>query len=266
MRSLLFELLKAIFTSKAFLRTVAAVLSLLTLFLLSFVTYAFYIEAEYKDLILNLKNHNPTTTSLIEERKSNSGLNKNEKLEWLAFSEIPPLMISAVITGEDPNFFSHKGFNFKAIRNALMDNINDGSFSKGGSTISQQLAKNLFLSTEKTLERKAVETFITISLEKNLSKERILELYLNVVEFGPSTFGVKKASKTFFNKAVSDLNTEEIIRLITVLPKPSSVHPTQDDEWLLTRATFILERLNRQGVITKQDYCRTYRSLHNIDL
>ncbi|NTV47345.1 MAG: transglycosylase domain-containing protein, partial [Chlorobiales bacterium] len=226
MQSSLLEKLKAIYTSNAFLKSSIFVLSVFTSLILSFVSYRIYIELEYKDVILNLKNYNPKTTALIEERKKASGLKESPQLQWLGISEIPYVMTEAVVIGEDALFFNHRGFNFKEMWKALKDNISDGSLGKGGSTISQQLAKNLFLSTDKTLGRKLDEMFITISLEKHLSKERILELYLNVAQFGPSIFGVKNAAKIFFNKEVCDLNTEEILRLITVLPKPSSVKPT----------------------------------------
>lgn len=260
------EKLKAVYTSNAFLKSTIVILSVFTSLLLSFISYRVYIELEYKDLILNLKHINPNTTSLIEERVSDPASRDSIDLDWIYYSDIPELMKTTVTETEDPTFFSHSGFDFHSIILAIKENADSGRIVNGASTISQQLSKNLFLTTSKTFQRKIDEAFITILIEKHLCKERIIELYLNVAEFGPGIFGVRNASRVYFKKEVYQLTNEEIIRLIVILPKPSSVRPTENNKWLIEKASTVLESLKDRGVITKNDYHITFNSLHDINL
>lgn len=144
---------------------------------------------------------------------------------WTNLIDIPSSVTKAFITLEDPGFLSHKGIIVQALQNSLTDNLKLGKFFRGGSTITQQLAKNLWLRRHKTLSRKVYETLLAIALESCLSKEDILELYLNVVEFGPDLYGIGPASKHYFSKEVGDLLPEEAFYLAALLPRPSKAVP-----------------------------------------
>ena len=144
---------------------------------------------------------------------------------WTNLIDIPSSVTKAFITLEDPGFLSHKGIIVQALQNSLTDNLKLGKFFRGGSTITQQLAKNLWLRRHKTLSRKVYETLLAIALESCLSKEDILELYLNVVEFGPNLYGIGPAAKHYFSKEVGDLLPEEAFYLAALLPRPSKAVP-----------------------------------------
>jgi membrane peptidoglycan carboxypeptidase len=137
------------------------------------------------------------------------------------------LVVKAVITLEDPGFWRHRGIIVQALRNSLKDNLALGEFFRGGSTITQQLAKNLWLRRHKTLSRKVYEALLAMSLESCLSKDEILGLYLNVVEFGPDLYGIGPATKRYFDKDVYDLLADEAFFLARILPRPSKVVPPE---------------------------------------
>ncbi len=139
---------------------------------------------------------------------------------WTPFEQISPFLVGAVLTTEDGAFFSHRGFAPRQIREAFVRDLRSGRFSAGASTISMQLAKNVFLSREKTLSRKLQEAFFTWLLEQSMSKEEILELYLNVIEYGPGIYGVRAASDHFFGVAPVALSPVQGIYLATILPDP----------------------------------------------
>jgi len=143
---------------------------------------------------------------------------------WVALEEVPRFVVDALTTSEDSQFFEHHGFSLGGIRRSLRVNLERGGFYQGASTLSQQLAKNLFLSREKTLARKIQEAFITWQLERYLSKEKILELYLNVVEWGPEVFGLREAALHYFGKNPSELNPLEAAYLVSILPNPLAYH------------------------------------------
>lgn len=126
----------------------------------------------------------------------------------------------AVVLTEDSAFYQHRGFDFQEIQRSFEKNLQQGRLARGGSTISQQLAKNLFLSAEKSFQRKLFEAIITIQIEKNLSKREILERYLNVVQFGPNLFGVKAAAQFYFKKTPAQLDLVESAYLAFLLPSP----------------------------------------------
>ena len=136
-------------------------------------------------------------------------------------------MTRAVVIAEDAKFWKHDGFDFEAIQNAIERDIEERKFKIGASTITQQLAKNLFLSPVKSPLRKIHEAILTWRLEKELSKKRILELYLNVVEWGEGVFGIQAASRTYFHKTASQLDPTEAAELASVLPNPLKFSPVQ---------------------------------------
>lgn len=142
------------------------------------------------------------------------------KPSYVPLSRISPHMRNAVIASEDTTFWQHQGLDFHELQKSFEKNLAQGRFARGGSTITQQLAKNLYLSSEKSLLRKAREAVIAIQLEKILSKEEILEKYLNVVEFGDGIFGVKQAASVYFGKAPSELTAVDSAFLAFLLPNP----------------------------------------------
>jgi len=144
--------------------------------------------------------------------------------QWVPISEITPYMETALIVCEDSRFFSHHGFDDKAIQNSIGDNLRAGHFVRGASTLSMQLAKNLYLGREKTLSRKLQEAVFTLLLEERLSKQDILELYLNVVEFGPGIYGIRDAAMHYFNAHPGELSLGQALYLGSVLPAPKSNH------------------------------------------
>ncbi len=140
--------------------------------------------------------------------------------DFIPFNSIPKSLISAVLISEDGSFFTHRGFSKRHIRDSIVQNMEAGRFVRGASTISMQLAKNLYLSGEKSMSRKFQETIITIALEQTLEKRRMLEIYLNIVEWGNNIYGIGQASRHYFGKAPSELLPEEAAFLATILPNP----------------------------------------------
>ncbi len=139
---------------------------------------------------------------------------------YVSLSRISSHMRNAVIASEDTTFFQHKGIDFFELQKSFEKNLKEGKFARGGSTITQQLAKNLYLTSEKSILRKLREAVITVQLEEILTKEEILEKYLNVVEFGENVYGVKEASKVYFGKSPSELSAVDSAFLAFLLPNP----------------------------------------------
>ena len=139
---------------------------------------------------------------------------------YVKYNQISQNLVKTVVLTEDSAFWQHNGFDFSELQKSLETNLKKGKYARGGSTITQQLAKNLFLSKEKTLTRKGLEALITMRLEKALSKKEILEKYLNVVQFGKDLYGVKKASQFYFNKTPAQLTIVESAFLAFLLPSP----------------------------------------------
>jgi len=213
--------------------------------------------------VSNLKKANPKLSALMKQRISEAKKHKGKyKIykRWIKLKKIPKLLKQAVIITEDSNFYYHNGIDYHELKESIKKNISSGKKLRGGSTITQQLAKNLFLSTEKSYFRKIREFFIAKRLEKHLSKNRILEIYLNVIEFGRGVFGVEAASQYFFKKSVNKLNLSEIIRIVSVIPKPLKVTPLSKSKYLKWRFNYILMRLKQRKIID----LKTYKKLKKI--
>ncbi len=205
------------------------------------------------DLITN----NPRTTALMLQRfreAKKSQTNLVIRQQWVSFAKIPKLLKNTVRITEDASFYQHQGVDFTELKAAIKKNWQKGKYVRGASTITQQLAKNLYLSTEKSVIRKIKEYLITRRLETRLSKKRIFDLYLNVIEFGPGIFGVQAAAQNFFNKNVSQLDLEEIVRLTAVIPKPLKETPTRNSSWIKWKAGWILDALQRYKYIDQREY------------
>ena len=193
-----------------------------------------------------LRATNPTTTALMEARKAQAQGHKVERQwMWVPLSRISPYLRQAVVAGEDASFFTHEGFDWEGIKDAALYNLEAGKLKRGGSTITQQLAKNLYLSSERSLLRKAREALITRSLEQHLPKERILELYLNVVEWGQGIYGAEAAARHHFKKPSRDLSADEAAWLAAILPSPRRYDPIRKTTSLTRRHDRILKRITR---------------------
>ncbi len=163
---------------------------------------------------------------------------------WSAWPEIGEAAPLAVIAAEDQKFIDHSGFDVDSIR-ASIEDYADGESLRGASTISQQVAKNLYLWPGKSFARKGLEAYFTLLLEATLSKRRILEIYLNVAEFGPGVYGIGAASRQYFDKAPIELTDAEAALLAAVLPNPKRMHVSEPSEYVLQRREWITGQMQR---------------------
>jgi len=168
---------------------------------------------------------------------------------WVPFPKISPYLVKAVLIAEDDKFWKHEGFDYEAIQKALEKDLKAKKFKFGGSTITQQLARNLYLSPEKSVIRKISEAIITWRMEKILSKKRILEVYLNVVEWGEGIFGAEAASRHYYQKPSSELTPEEAARLASVLPNPRKYNPLGDQRYVINRSNLIYSIMIQRGIV-----------------
>lgn len=146
--------------------------------------------------------------------------NKKRQAAWVSLPEVSRDFLYALVASEDSTFFDHDGINFDALVQAFARNLEKKKYAYGGSTISQQVVKNVFLNREKTLSRKLKEFVITQDLEKSFSKNQILEVYFNIIEFGPDLFGVRAASQRFFKKSPKEINAAEAAFMAVMMPSP----------------------------------------------
>ena len=197
----------------------------------------------------SLTRTNPTTTALIDARTADAAVNGKPvtvQRTWVPLSKIARHLQQAVIVSEDASFYQHEGFDWNGLKDAAQRDWQQGTFSRGGSTITQQLAKNLYLSPDKSLVRKAREALITRALEHHLRKARILELYLNVVEWGRGVYGVEAAARHHFHKSAAALSAEEAAILAAMLPSPRRYDPLRMTPYLTKRQHQILQLMERQ--------------------
>ncbi|HYB69351.1 MAG TPA: monofunctional biosynthetic peptidoglycan transglycosylase [Candidatus Bathyarchaeia archaeon] len=205
--------------------------------------------------VSRLATERPRTTAFIDQyraRQRAAGHPDRVGLQWVPYAAISPAMKRAVLVGEDVNFFSHHGFALDEMQNALEDAVRDGELPRGASTITQQLAKNLWLTPSRNPLRKGKEALLTWQLEHALGKRRILELYLNVAEFGPGLYGVGAASQRYFGKPAADLDEHEAAQLAAVLPNPTAWHPGASNPAYRRRVATIERRMSRAAFLLKQ--------------
>ena len=184
---------------------------------------------------------------------------------WTPSASIPPEMKWAVIVAEDANFYKHEGIDVKAIRNAIRYDLEKKRMAKGASTITQQVAKNLYLSREKTITRKVKEIILAMRMEQELTKGRIIELYLNVVELGPMVYGIGNGARYYFGKPASALTPRESAFLTAMLPGPRvAYNPYNNLQRVLKRSDKILGLLRKRGVLTEEEYQRALAEMPNI--
>jgi monofunctional glycosyltransferase len=195
---------------------------------------------------------NPTTTAFIDLGRSAAeaaGRPFHLRWQWRPLTAISRYLRAAVIYAEDYNFYRHDGVDWRALEHAISADWNRGAMSIGGSTITQQLAKNLYLSPRRSLLRKAREVLIAYALEDHLSKQRILELYLNIVEWGDGVFGAEAAARAWFHHPAAALSPAEAVRLAIALPNPITRAPGVRDPELTKKAVRLIRCLRMQGLI-----------------
>lgn len=173
--------------------------------------------------------------------------------QYITLSKIPQQTIDAFISIEDKTFYSHNGINLKRIVKALINNISKGKASQGASTISQQLIKNTHLSSEKTYSRKIKEISLALEMEKELSKDEILENYLNVIYYGNNIYGIENASQFYFSKSASQLSLEEGATLAALIKSPGLFDPIQHKERCIKRRNLVISEMEKDGKITSED-------------
>lgn len=192
------------------------------------------------------------TTKMYEVKLCPGGKN------YVPLNQISKIMQKTVILTEDSLFYQHKGFDWESIEKSAKENIDGGKYKRGGSTITQQLAKNLYLTKDKTLIRKVIEAFITLQIEKHLTKNEILEKYLNVVEFGKDIYGVKAAANHYFKKAPSQLDVVESAFLAMLLPSPKkysrSFYAKQLTPFAFKRIRRIVADMYQYNRISEEQY------------
>ena len=189
---------------------------------------------------------NPGTTRFMDIRLSELREKKPDaelKHQWVPYDQISVHLKRAIIASEDANFVDHEGFDWEGIQRAVEKNRKKGRFVAGGSTISQQLAKNLFLTPNKSYFRKAEEAIITIMLEHLWSKQRILEVYLNVIEWGNGVFGAEAAARHYFNISAAQLGPEQAARLAGMVPNPRFYDRNRNAPGLGRKTAIILGRM-----------------------
>jgi monofunctional glycosyltransferase len=204
--------------------------------------------------VFRFKTTNPEVTAMIQQRMAEASARGEEpkrQQTWVPYERVSPNLVRAVLAGEDSRFFDHSGFDWEEMRKALEKDWKDKKFSRGASTITQQLAKNLFLSTSKNPARKLHEALIASEMEVILGKRRILEIYLNVIEWGNGIYGAEAAARHYFNTPASSLGPDQAAFLSSIIPGPiGAFSPTKHRRRVDRRKRLIL-RLMRHVVVPR---------------
>lgn len=201
--------------------------------------------------IQQLKTKNPGETAFMREH---AGLAKKEnrpfrkKQNWISLKSIPRDAIDAVIVSEDGTFWSHEGFDWFEFKESIERNFEEGRAVRGASTITQQLVKNLYLSSSKNPLRKIKEWVLTWYMEQQLTKSRIIEIYMNIIEWGDGVYGIEAASQFYFAKSAGELTRDECTRLAAIIPSPRKHRADVDSKYVLRRSKLILERMEARGM------------------
>jgi monofunctional glycosyltransferase len=189
---------------------------------------------------------NPSTSAFMEDRLEvlqQANPDAILRHQWVPYERISVHLKRALIAAEDAKFLDHDGFDWEAIQKAYEKNLRKGKVVAGGSTISQQLAKNLFLSGRRTPWRKAEETLITLMIENVMSKRRIFEIYLNIIEWGNGVFGAEAAARYYYGIGAANLGPEQAARLAAMVPKPRFYDKVRETPLLERRTAIILDRM-----------------------
>ena len=229
---------------------------ILLLFLLAVFLFAFYFTWVFFSLpkLFTMKDYQPPLLTQVYDRKGQKvGEFFKQRRLLFPYEDIPKAVVWAFVSAEDGSFFAHKGLNYRAIVRAFLANLKAGKKIQGGSTITQQLARTLLLSTEKTYTRKFKEAILALRMESSLSKQDILYIYLNQIYLGHGAYGLEMASRTYFRKSARDLSIPEAA-LLAGLPKaPSRFSPVYRPERAKSRQLYVLNRMRQEGYITEEE-------------
>jgi monofunctional biosynthetic peptidoglycan transglycosylase len=209
----------------------------------------------------------PRTTALIEQRRAEAlhiGRRFRIDMRPVRLDQVSPSLVDAVLLSEDAGFFGHGAFDWTEMRNALGHDLRTRRFIRGASTISQQLAKNLYLGTEKSLLRKAREAVLAVKLERALPKRRILALYLNVAEWGNGVFGAEAAARVHFGTAAANLGPAQAAVLASMLPAPRRCDLSSPSRWLKRRSRRVLDRMREAGRLDPAAHAHASAELERI--
>lgn len=212
----------------------------------SLLAFVFAVYVVFVFLIVALKWINPPTTSVQIERRVQAWCAHKlyrKRSTFVSLGRISPNLRHAVVAAEDTRFSEHSGIDWIEVQKVLEEDMKRGKLGRGGSTISQQLVKNLFLTTNRSLIRKGLEFTLVPFVELILGKERILELYLNVIEWGPGVYGAEAASRYWYNLPASQVNRDQAARLASVVPNPRRRRPDRMDNY----TAVILKRMQQMG-------------------
>jgi len=204
------------------------------------------VQGWYALHILWWRDHAPGETAFMAMREWElhaKGKTSRRAYQWIPYERISPALKRAMIAAEDARFVEHEGFDWEGIQQAMDKNYRKGRVVAGGSTITQQLAKNLFLSSQRSYWRKAEEAVITLMLEALLDKRRIFELYLNVIEWGDGVFGAEAASRRYFGISAADLDASQAARLAAMAPNPRYYERHPDARGLARKIPIIMARM-----------------------
>ncbi|MCP1158444.1 transglycosylase domain-containing protein [Bacillus infantis] len=226
-------------------------LAALTALLLAILFFA-YLAATAN--VQSLKDGLKQSTVLYDKDGDEAGKLAANRTGGAKIEELPDHMKEAVVSIEDERFYKHNGFDIKGIARAFFSNLFAGRITGGGSTITQQLAKNALLSPEQTYRRKAEEIFLAVEIEKNYKKEDILLMYLNQVYFGSGAWGIDRAARTYFNKPISGVTISEAALLAGLLQSPSALDPYQHYDRSISRRDTVLGKMQELGYISKDEY------------
>ncbi len=214
-----------------------------------------------------LAKESPRTTALIEQRRAEARSRRRPfrpRQIWVAIDRVSPVLVRAVLLSEDANFFGHEGLDWEAIRGAAEHDLKVGRFARGASTLTQQLARNLWLGTEKSVWRKIKEAVLAAKLERTLSKRRILALYLNVVEFGDGVYGIEAGARARFGTSAAALTAAQAVVLASLLPAPRRLDLANPSTWLRARSRRLLDRLRDVGTLSPAEHLGASAELERI--
>ncbi len=232
------------------------------------VLLAFWIVLVLSDLpdVTLLKHYRPAAAAEVLDRngKSLTAYFDRKFRIWIPVSSLPDIVIHAVVTAEDDTFFGHRGVNYKAAWDALVHDVQKRRFARGGSTITQQMIKNVLLTREKTITRKFKEYILARKAEELLSKRQILQIYLNEVEWGDNIFGIEAASRFYLDKHASELSAGEAALLAGMLPNPRYFNPYKRPDKAKDRQQRVLSNMLQAKLITSEDYSRAIGSGLNL--
>lgn len=241
----------------------ALLILLVLIFLLIFGggIYLWYVTPDIKWL----REKNPRDTAFMRFRERQHTNNRSDRhWRWVELSQISPYLIQSIIVSEDFNFLTHRGFYWEEMWKSLIANLRSKKIVRGGSSITQQLAKNLFLEPSRSILRKIKEAIITFKLERDLTKWRILEIYLNVIEWGNWVYGAEEASWFYYNRSAATLTLSEAIRLASVIPNPRTLSPLdKTSEFLKLNSQRVLAGILQHGWISRAKYEQVSMDLYH---